>query len=262
VQIRLLPRSYRRRRRLAWGAGFVALASAIAIGISLLPKPPRLADEFGGQAYIDRPPKKAPMTSARRQAIDATINTFVHDAVLRQNPAAAFGLATPALRGGSTRKEWARGEAPVPPYPAHWFDLAEWEVAYSYRDLVGVDVRVIPRFRSGGYIQVYTAELVAVRRPERTYWLVDSWFPAKVVQPAEGGPPPQRPKSSENAANRPRAPTPPAVATPTLEEEKGRLGARWLLVPAGIFVLALAIPIAVFVRERVDARRLAKELRA
>jgi hypothetical protein len=239
----------------------VAFAAAVAVAVALLPEAPHLDDEFGGRAFIYRAPKKAPMTPARHDAIGATIQTFIHDVVLRKDPEAAYGLATPTMRGGSTRDEWRRGEAPVLSYPAEWYDLADWEVAYSYRDLVGVDVRVMPKFRSGGYIQVYTAELVAVRRPERTYWLVDSWFPAKVVQPAEGGPPPKRPKASQAAANR-RAPVPPPAAVPPAEEAKGRLGAGWLLLPAAIFLLALAIPVAVLVRERMDARRLAKQLRA
>ena len=252
MKIRLLPESYRRRRRLAWISGFLAVAGAMALLVIVLPKPEPLADDVSDEeadVYVE--PKRARMTPERRAAIGATIDEFVDEAVLRRDPAAAWSLATPTLRGGSTRAEWARREAPVLPYPAQWFELADWQVQYSYENLVGVDVRVMPKFRSGGYIQVYTAELLAVRQGERKRWLVDSWFPAKVVQPAEGAPPPKpKPKSNERAA------APPEPPPPDYEEPKGRLGARWLLLPAALVVALLGtIPIAVVVRNRIDARR-------
>jgi hypothetical protein len=45
-----------------------------------------------------------------------TAMTFIHGAVERANPRAAFALATPALRGGTTCQDWAEGKLPVKPF--------------------------------------------------------------------------------------------------------------------------------------------------
>lgn len=252
MEIPFLPESPRLRRRLAWVAGFVGLAGLVAILVVVLPVGHPLSGGVSNEpADVYRQPKPARMTPERRAALTDTIDRFVAAAVLRRNPGAAWRLASPQMRAGQTEQEWARGELPVQPYSPDRFALADWQPVYSYVNLVGADVRVMPRGGTGGYIQVYSVELVAERRHGRAQWLVDSWYPAKVV-PAIGatGRKAAAKKRKEAASRRSRQ-----IAAPQpYEEPKGRLGAVWLLVPATIFAMLLAIPLGFAVREWIRGR--------
>jgi hypothetical protein len=252
MEIPFLPESPRLRRRLAWLAGFLGLAGLAAAAVVTLPVGHPLTGGPSNQpADVYREPKPARMTPARRAALTDTIDHFVEAAVLRRNPAEAWRLASPQMRAGQTEKEWARGELPVQPYSSDRFALADWQPVYSYVNLVGADVRVMPKEGAGGYIQVYSVELVADRRHGRTEWLVDSWYPAKVVPAIDATVRRAAAKKRKEASSRRGR----QVAAPKpYEEPKGRLGAVWLLVPAAIFALLLAIPLGFAVREWLRGR--------
>jgi hypothetical protein len=253
VEIPFLPESPRLRRRLAWVAGFLGLAGLIAISVVVLPVGhPLTGGPSNEPAVVYHQPKAARMTPARRAALTDTIDRFVEAAVLRRNPSEAWRLASPQLRSGQTEKEWVHGELPVQPYPPDRFALADWQPVYSYVDLVGADVRVIPKAGTGGYIQVYSVELVADRRHGRSAWLVDSWYPAKVVPAIDSTVRKAAAKKRKEAASQRGK----KVAAPQpFEEQKGRLGAIWLLVPASIFAMLLLIPLGFAIREWVRGRR-------
>jgi hypothetical protein len=253
VDIPFLPESPRLRRRLAWLAGFVGLAGLVTVVVAVLPVGHPLTSGVSKQpAYVYHQPKAARMTPARRAALTDTIDRFVTAAVLRRDPATAWRLASRQMRAGQTEKQWAHGELPVQPYPADRFELTDWQPVYSYVNLVGADVRVMPKAGAGGYIQVYSVELVADRRHSGTKWLVDSWYPAKVVPAISATPSKAAAKKGQRAASRRSR----QVAAPKpYEEPKGRLGAVWLLIPAAIFATLLLIPLGFAVRERLAARK-------
>ena len=62
--------------------------------------------------------RQVPLTRADRRQIDAVLDRFVTSAILRHHPIGAWAVSTKGLRAGTTRRQWARGDVPVFPYPA------------------------------------------------------------------------------------------------------------------------------------------------
>jgi hypothetical protein len=116
------------------------------------------------------------LTAADRKAISASIDTFVNHAVKRQDVGASYDVVAPELRGGMTRKEWAKGDIPAYPYPARGTSHG-WTILYVTRDEVAVDLilRPKPGVRIRGILfNVYL-------RPVHGKWLVDSFMPAATI---------------------------------------------------------------------------------
>src|SRR5207248_11010719 len=67
---------------------------------------------------VAAPAEAARVSGSDRQEINAVLDQFVRHAVLRNQPEKAWGLVTSTLRGGTSRRDWARGNLPVYPYPA------------------------------------------------------------------------------------------------------------------------------------------------
>ena len=173
-----LPESPRARRRLYRRAAILGAAGVVAILLvffrntghsfqtSFSNKPPKVL----------RTPKTVPVSRATRAEAERTLLAFVRTAVIRRNSGAAWDLATPVMRAGSTCDEWSRGLLPVPPYPADEFRSAGATLHYSYRGILGFDVLVLPKHRSGPQ-QVYACELHELHGR----WLVDSCVPRKTL---------------------------------------------------------------------------------
>jgi hypothetical protein len=177
-----LPASHRARVRLLWGSIAGAFVLTVVLLIVFVPNT--------GHSYatpvIDAPPdvvrapKHVPATPAMRRAAEATLDTFVRSAVIRRDLAKSWPLATPHMKIGTTRKEWLAGDLPVVPYPAEAFDDFGATLEYSYRNVLGFDVLVIPRANKAGRTagqQVYSCELHDVRGR----WLVDFCYPRKTL---------------------------------------------------------------------------------
>jgi hypothetical protein len=257
--VRLLVRllsSPRRRRRLARTLIPLAAAGAL-VGIALklpntTPHFPEVTSEPGTAVPEQR---RVPMTRARKRDADRVIQGFLRHGLLRRDPVEAWSLATASFRAGSARRDWKRGELPISPYPANEFRRAGWRIVYSYSNLIGADVTVMPKLRSTGTIWVYAVELKDVVRGKGRRWLIDSWTPIKSIG---GGTLAVAPKLSrrERAAARARE------AAERRERErierltqKSRLGRAWLLVPLAVFGLILLIPLVLGTRSIVQARR-------
>jgi hypothetical protein len=116
------------------------------------------------------------LTAADREAISESINVFVNHAVKRQNIGASYDVTAPELRGGMTRKQWAKGNIPAYPYPARGTSHG-WTILYVTRDEVAVNLilRPKPGMRMRGILfNVYL-------RPVHGTWLVDSFMPAATI---------------------------------------------------------------------------------
>ncbi len=169
-----LPSSPRKRRRLAWAAGGVAVAAMLAILLVFF----RNTGHSYFTPFSDRPPmvlrepKHVPAAPADRQAAEQTVGAFVHTAVIRRSPERAWELATPHMREGSTRDEWAAGTLPVTPYTAGEFGSFGMTLKYSYKGVLGYDVLVIPRTPEGEQ-RVYSCELQKLHGR----WLVEFFYP-------------------------------------------------------------------------------------
>ncbi len=186
--------------------------------------------------YAPRIPVK--MAAAERRQVIATAARFVDTAVKRDHAERAFELVGPNLRSGTTKANWREGDIPVVPYPV---DDARWKFDYSYTDEIGLQVAVFPTAGANVRPMVFNMSLRADRAGPKRRWLVDSWAP-------RGGGGSTRPSRSEGSPFRVDVQSVPERAATSL-------GAAWLLVPAGLIVLALLVPATLVVVERVRARR-------
>lgn len=191
-----------------------------------------------GRADLYVPPIPVEMAAAERREVIATAARFVETAVKRDHAERAYDLVGPNLRNGTTLEHWRAGDIPVVPYPV---DAARWMFDYSYRDEIGLQVAVFPEEGEQLRPMVFNMSLRAVGSGAKRRWLVDSW------SPRGGGGSRSRPNRNEGSPFRIDLQPPPSAST--------SLGAVWLLVPAGLIGLALAVPATLLVVERVRSRR-------
>jgi hypothetical protein len=114
------------------------------------------------------------MTPADRAAISTLIDHFVKDAVLRENLPAAWQLAGPDMRGGTTRTAWDAGTGvTVASYPAKGTSFRDAWTGHLVSPTVA-DLALILHPKPGsGYDE--TADTVEVRKIDGR-WLVDIFY--------------------------------------------------------------------------------------
>jgi hypothetical protein len=166
-----------------------------------------------------------------RREINAVVDRFIRTAVRRDHPAAAWNLVTPRVRAGTTRRDWARGNLPVYPYPARGRTFHGWQLSSVDRNDVTIDLTLQParRVRKRVGAIAFAVELKRVRGR----WLVDSFNPEATFAP-EGAP---------------AAVVGPVDFSSSGEAETGEplLGGMWWLVVIGVFMLAPLVGIAALV---------------
>jgi hypothetical protein len=175
----------------------------------------------------------------RRQALD-TAARFVRTAVRRENTAESFDLVSEQLRSGFTRREWAKGNIPVQPYPV---DAARWKLDYTYEEEIGMSVYVIPQ--RGKQLLPMVFMLSLVRAPSGA-WVVDSWVPRSAAAPRSA------PASQSWSSGVPAGATVPATGS-------ARMSGFWLAVPIALLLSGLGFGAFHIARER---RAVAKAERA
>jgi hypothetical protein len=223
-----LLQSYRWRRRLAWMGGLLVVLAGFAVAAVLLPKD-------HGRTYARVPTGTTPaqtveavvhqvrLTAADRRAINQTIVAFVRTGVTRDDAAAAWDLATPAMRSGVSRTRWNGGELPVQPFPARIPDNPSWNLLSAYPGDVTVDLVLQPRPASKLGPIAFAVELKRQARTGR--WLMDSMIPEQAFSPVESG---KQPK---------------AVNVPNGKPPKGALSTMWFVVPGALLGLIALVPI-------------------
>src|SRR5436189_4810723 len=93
---------------------------------------------------VAAPAQAVRVSASDRREINAVLDQFVRHAVLRDHPEKAWALATATLRGGTSRREWAHGGAPVYPYPAGGRTFHFAAVIWANPDDVGTQVVLQP----------------------------------------------------------------------------------------------------------------------
>jgi hypothetical protein len=172
------------------------------------------------------------VTAATRRAIDATLDSFVPEAVERLDPAAAWALAGPGLRAGTTRADWVAGRLPVYPYQARGRTFHGWTPSYASPGQVGFDLLLQPRRGAKTGVIAFSV----IMRLVRGRWLVDYWAPVASYSPAGAKPQIIGPGDLVPPSERGRD-----------QAGSARLGAIWLVVPvavislAGIFAIGFAV---------------------
>jgi hypothetical protein len=212
--------SPRLRRRLLWLAPLVGLG-ALAAGLVLaFPNTGKRHEVFDNRPVQWYPPQKAVRAGPRiRDAVLLTTSLFIKTAVRRQNVDASWPLVDATLKEGLTRREWARGNIPVVPYPAA--GIADWRIDWSYANDIAMDVVLVPLRGASAPEKSFLVELK--RRHGR--WLVVDWQPHGV-------------SLETDIANASKGQQPPAVAS--------SLGTKWLVAPLIALAAILVVPLAVF----------------
>jgi hypothetical protein len=230
----LLPSSPRARRRLAWTGGLSLAAAGLVALIVALPKGsnPQTTAVAGGGRIVTTTREEVPLAAADRKAINATLTAFVKTAVVRKHVAASYELATPALRSGHTRAEWATGKIPVFPYAARSESYGGWRLKYSYPGDVGFDLLLHPR--AGSELGPVSFAVEMKRLHGR--WLVDSFAPTAVFSPAGARP-------SITAA-------PDFGPQQVGGSSESRFNRLWLIVPAALLGLAFLVPLVLVLLKR------------
>jgi hypothetical protein len=224
--------SYRWRRRLLWltvTAGVVG--GALAIGF-IWPNtaPPENTKPTGGPIKIAVPPKKVPLKVRERAAALAVASRFIDTAVARKNVDRAWGLVTPTLRAGYTRKQWDTANLPgIPPFPVA---EARWRLQFSDEKGIGFTMALFPTKASHQQAAVFMIGLHKVGAGKHRRWLVDNWqaAPTTASQVMGGG--------GGSAGGVLDQVTPRVTAT----SAKAKESPIWLLIPVGLLSLALLIP--------------------
>jgi hypothetical protein len=243
--------SPRRRRRLARIPVFLAVAGATAFGITRLTLNESVHEKEvfqPGKPVMTGNQKPVRLTAADRSAIGRTLVAFVRDGVAQRNLGSAYDLVTPAYRGGTTRAQWRKGQAPLFVYPAVTRGISgNWRVDYSYRREVGVALMLSStRPKKVGQVIVH-AEL----RRQRGSWLVDNFAPVATFTPIGVGR--QRETGPADYAG--------GSQTDTRADEAA-LSPLWIVVPAGVVGLVLLVPLGFVVASRVRDRRVARAFEA
>ena len=195
------------------------------------------------------------LTPAMRRAIDATLDAFVPAAVDRRDPVAAWRLAGPGLRNGSSLRDWRAGALPVQPFPVAGTRFHGWRALFSTRDRVALDLLLHPRAETRlGPIAV---GIDLVRDDER--WLVDAIYTTAVFN---------APEEQPWVSGQPDYGADGATADATYERPKfaeSRLDPAWFLLPVGLLcsaVLAVAAYAVAGLRRNRRAIRAHAALRA
>jgi hypothetical protein len=230
--MRGLPESPRRRKRVliaVVAAGAAILATVLGLHFTNTAKPQKETFEQG-KALVTRDEVPKRLTAADRRAVLAVVHRFVRTAVAGKDLAVAYDLATANLHGGVTRKQWAHGQNPIYHYPVFKHGV---RIAASYENDVMVQLYLRARSRKVEPLGV-DVELLAVGTGPKRHWLVDYFQPRATLV---------------TAADRPRSG--PEPKDPGLGPH---LTQRWLLVPLGIFLLIVLVPIGLGVRHWTAAR--------
>jgi hypothetical protein len=125
------------------------------------------------------PAGAAGLSKADHAAIDKTLDVFVPAAVARRHPDRAWNLATAAMRLAGTRAGWARGDLPIPPFPAAGTTFHGWTVDSVEPGRVNIVLLLHPR----RHAHVGSASYDIRLRKIGGRWLVDSFVPAATFAP-------------------------------------------------------------------------------
>jgi hypothetical protein len=229
------------RRRLALsailaGVGGIILA-AVLIGNTAAPEAP----PSNHPVQLLRPPQRRPLTAPERREITSVARLFLRTAVSRHHPEQAWAVSSPALRAGQTLAQWRSGTLAVEPFPV---TAAKWNLAYSDRNEVGLDVWVASDNLGAYPPQVFRLTFVRQIAHGQSKWLVDSWAPITMPGAVVTAMSPDAPLAS---ANSPRA--------------SAKTSLIWVFVPFAVLIAGLIGVAGISLRTRVRERRITAAFR-
>ena len=135
-----------------------------------------------GKVSIPKPPT---IDAATRRGIDHTLDVFVRDGVERRAPLQAKAVASPMMRTGTTRSDWAHGNIPVPPFQSKGRHFHGYSVVSATSSQVYLTMVLQSRHpKTQGAVE-YNIRLSKIRG----HWLMDwmsptAFFAASSKRPA------------------------------------------------------------------------------
>lgn len=194
--------------------------------------------------------KEPRLSPADRAAINATLDVLVNHAVKRKDIAKSYDVVTPAMRGGMTRAQWAKGSIPVYPYPAAGRRFHNWTIQYRTKDEVAIELILAPTARYKRTLGQFLFHVYL--QPRKGRWLVDSFMPGATFAPEGKAPVVQAAGdfgatpggTTYNRASAERASRPPLISS------------VYILIPFAVLGLLLAGVAAWGITQWVRARRL------
>src|SRR5919198_2968032 len=174
--------SPRFRRRLFWSAGTLAVLSALTIPAILIGNTGRSNQTplTNKPAWVYHEPQRLTLTPADRRELFEIATRFVRSAVARKHLGTAWHMLGPEMRAGQTRQSWNTGFNNVIPFPA--IGIANWDIAYAYKDDVAIDLAVVGAKTSAWAGKTFTIELKRYKSHPKE-WLVAAWVPKGVGGP-------------------------------------------------------------------------------
>lgn len=230
--------SYRLRRRIVWAIPVVGVCVGAAVLVASLPRGSGIPEaEPTPTGPVEPEPvvpveREVPVSRATRREVNSVLRSFVKHAVAREEPAAAWDLATPALKAGTTRSEWERGDLPVYPFPARTEESSGWQVVESFENdlLVTLVMHARPGTKRGAI--AFQVELKRLGTGGQRRWLVESFIPERVYAAPSAEtkqPPPAQPLAPGAKPNYPAA----------------RLSPLWFVVPGLLLSLIVVVPLTI-----------------
>ena len=146
-------------------------AAVVALLIAFVPRGHTFGNNFSSapaQTVAKR--KQVPLTRADRREIDTALDRFVPPAVGRRDPIRARPYAASDLLRGTTRRDWVRGDIPVPPYPVRQGQTHAYIVLYSFPRVAGLELGLHPRKAA----KVGNAAFFVTMKRQHGRWLVAS----------------------------------------------------------------------------------------
>jgi hypothetical protein len=232
MRMRVLPESPRRRKRVIVLAllGAAAVVGTV-IGLTMSNTSHEKETFEPGKAQVIQNQVPVPLSAADRRAVLTAVDRFVDTAVARRDLAAAYDLTTPELRGPVSRREWARGDIPVPEYPVYRHGV---RITETYRNDVFAQLFLKAKRPSVEPLGV-DLELKAVGKGSKRRWLVSYYLPRQTLGTAVA-----------------RGPT--AAAEPKDPGIGPHLSNVWFFVPLGMLGLIVLLPVAIGTRNWLQGR--------
>ena len=243
-----IPQSARARRRLFRGTLLGAVVVTVVLIAVLIPSrhapSPKVTGKEGpAQLAVVTP---LHVSKADRRAIDRTLDRFVPAGVARKSPAAAWALAGPELKSGSTLAAWKAGNSPIPYYPVLEKTFHTWRtIDVGPRYVVfNLLVHAQPASHLGSY--VFSGQVVK----QGNQWLVNRIYTIAIMNPVT--------KKTHEVGPADFVAPPPSSQTPN-----GKSTIKVGILPVvGILALILLIPLSFGVIALVRARRWKRMVRA
>jgi hypothetical protein len=177
-----LPDSPRARRRLAWTS---AAGVLVAVGLAVAILVPSRREQDAAPTVDEGPAQvvtvaRARLTAADRRQIDRLLDRFIPAGVARKDPAAAWALAGPEMRNGSSLANWRKGTTPIPFYPAKEPNFHHWKtIEVEERSaILNLLVHPVDPKKLGSW--VFSIQVVK----QRGTWLVNRIYTIAVMNPA------------------------------------------------------------------------------